>query len=160
MKRIKSYILTLLMVAFTASFTGCEKADHEFVHPNNFIVNMVLDMDRVSTEGMLTGKIYEYDKDGNLLPEFDASKVENIPAEAWGGSGVITFIVPPEDHNKIDLTNVFLRATLTWDEKIVPSLTYKRHNILVDKEHPEGMIISVISGTGEARKYRIMGIYE
>lgn len=149
-----------LMVAFATGFTGCEKADPEFVHSNNFISNMVLMPVRTAGGDQITGKIYEYDKDGNLLPYFDSTKVENIPDEAWGGSGVIVFTIAPEDRNKIDLTSVFLRATLTWDEVITPSLTYKRHNILVDEEHPEGMVIAVTSGTGAVRKYRIMGIYE
>lgn len=150
-----------LMVAFATSFTGCEKADPEFVHKNNFISGMELNTERVNGGGIrIMGKIYEYDKNGNLLPSFDSSKVENIPDEAWGGSGVIIFTVDPENRNDVDLTSVFLRATLTWDEVITPSLTYKRHNILVDEEHPEGMVVAVTSGTGEVRKYRIMGTYE
>ena len=161
MKVLKSYILLFLAVAFATCFTGCEQADPEFVHSNNFISGMELNTERTSGGGTrIMGQIYEYDKNGNLLPYFDSSKVENIPDEAWGGSGVIAFIVPPEDRNKVDLTGVFLRATLVWDEVITPSLTYKRHNILVDDEHPDGMVIAVTSGTGTVRKYRIMGIYE
>ncbi len=161
MKAIKSYILAFLTVAFAVSFTGCEKADPEFVHTNNFISGMELNTTRDNGGGIqIMGKIYEYDKNGSLLPEFDATKVDNIPDEAWGGSGVIIFTVPPEHRKNVDLTSVFLRATLVWDEVITPSLTYKRHNILVDDEHPEGMVIAVTSGVGEVRKYRIMGTYE
>lgn len=154
MKTIKFNIFAVLALLLTFGLSGCMEADKEFVHTDNFISEMVCMAGRTNDSPSLTGTIYEYDKNGQLLdPDFTADQAE-------GGSGVITFIVPFEDRNKFDLTSVFLRATLTWDEVITPSLTYKRHNILVDDEHPDGMVISVTSGIGTVRKYRIMGIYE
>ena len=155
MKTIKYNLLAILVLLTGFGFTGCSDADPEFVHSNNLISAMVCMADRNSLDDpTINGTIYEYDKNGKLLEEGFTAE------EAEGGSGVITFIVPIEQRKEFDLTAVFLRATLTYDEIITHSLTYKRHNILVDEEHPDGMVISVTSGIGTVRKYRIMGIYE
>ncbi len=157
MINVKKSLLYVIAGLFMTSMNSCEKADPEFVHTDNFISAMTCENYSDHENPLyssLDGKIYEYDKDGNLLTG-DFSK-----EEAEGGSGVITFIVPIEKSKYFDLTSVFLRATLTWDESITPSLTFKRHNILVDEEHPEGMVIAVKSGVNTVRKYRIMGIYE
>lgn len=157
MKIFNNSIFYVMVMFFSTMLTGCEKADPEFVHTDNLIEAMtcsnynVLQNPDYST---IDGVVYEYDKDGNLLPE------DFTFEQAEGGSGVIAFIVPAEKRKLFDLTAVFLHATLTWDESITPSLTFKRHNILVDDEHPDGMVISVRSGIGTVRKYRIMGIYE
>lgn len=154
MKMIKYNIFVLFVFLMTFGFSGCTEADPEFVHTDNLISEMVCMAGRTNDSPTLTGKIYEYDKNGQLLEQGFTQE------QAEGGSGVITFIVPAEDRKKFDLTSVFLRATLTWDEVITPSLTYKRHDILVTDENPEGMVIAVTSGIGTVRKYRIMGIYE
>ncbi len=154
MNLIKYNILSLFVILMSLGLNGCTEADHEFVHTDNLISEMVCMSGRTNDAPTLTGTIYEYDKNGELLePGFTFADTE-------GGSGVITFVVPVADRKKFDLTSVYLRATLTWDEVITPSLTYKRHNILVDDEHPDGMVIAVKSGIGTVRKYRIMGIYE
>jgi len=157
MNILKNNISFIVMAMLSLVFIGCEKADPEFVHTDNFISAMTCENFSDKTNPnykSIDGVIYEYDKDGNLLSgDFTREQAE-------GGSGVIAFIVSPEDRKVFDLTSVFLRATLTWDEVITPSLTYKRHNILVDEEHPDGMVIAVKSGVGTVRKYRIMGIYE
>ncbi|MDE6449547.1 MAG: hypothetical protein K2L41_05645 [Muribaculaceae bacterium] len=123
------------------------------MHTNNLISAMVCENGRTGDAKSITGKIYEYDKNGTLLEE------GFTPEDAEGGSGVIVFIVTVDNRKNFDLTDVYLRATTTWDEFITPSLS-GRHNILVDEEHPEGMVIAVKSGIGTVRKYRIMGIYE
>ena len=96
--------------------------------------------------------IYEYNKDGVLLDK-------NFTAEeAEGGSGVITFVVNLEQRESFDLSRVYLRATLTWDETITPSLSGLQ-NIDPD-ERPDGIVVGVKSGVNKVRKYRIMGFYE
>lgn len=153
MKLLKSNIIALFITIMAFGLTGCKEADPNFVHTNNLISAMVCESERVAGSPSINGIIYEYDKNGALLdPGFD-------PVLAEGGSGVIVFIVGPEDRKTFDLTKVYLRATLTFDEFITPTLS-GLHNILVDDEHPEGMVIAVTSGVGTVRKYRIMGIYE
>lgn len=153
MKTLKFNIIAFLALVMAFGLSSCSDADPEFVHTDNLISAMVCMSGRTNDAPTLTGTIYEYDKNGELLePGFKAE-------EAEGGSGVITFIVPLEYTKDFDLTSVYLRATLTWDEKITPTLI-GRHDILVDDEHPDGMVIAVTSGIGTVRKYRIMGIYE
>lgn len=157
MIKLKKSLLYVMAVLYMTSMNSCEKADPEFVHTDNFIAAMTCENYSDHENPLyasIDGKIYEYDKNGNLLTG-DFTK-----EEAEGGSGVITFVVPVEKAKYFDLTAVFLRATLTWDESITPSLTFKRHNILVGDDSPNGMVISVKSGVNTVRKYRIMGIYE
>ena len=107
---------------------------------------------RTAAASSINGVIYEYDKDGNLLDK-------NFTAEqAEGGSGVVMFIVSQEEREDFDLTKVYLRATLTWDESITPTLSGLQN--IDPVERPEGLVVGVKSGVGKVRKYRIMGVYE
>jgi hypothetical protein len=74
--------------------------------------------------------------------------------EVEGGYGLITFVIPASLKDDIDLTSVYLTATLTYDEFITPTLSGK-HDISGD-----GIIITVKSGTGTTREYRVRGYYE
>lgn len=155
MKLFKKLYTSALMLGVLAStaFTGCQKADPEFTHEDNLISQMIAMGGRQGSETQFIGTIYEYDANGQILPAdftFD---------EAIGGSGVITFVIPYAQKDDIDLTSCYLRATLTYDEMVYPTLS-GRHNILVTEENPEGLVFSVKSGTGKVRKYRVMGIYE
>lgn len=154
MKILKFNIVAFALLLISAmGFTSCEKADPEFVHTSNFITAMVCMNGRTADALSIDGVIYEYDKDGNLLePGF-------TPEQAEGGSGVIVFEVGQHDREDFDLTKVYLRATVTWDEFIYPSLSGLQ-NILADEENPNGKIIAVKSGIGTVRKYRIVGYYE
>lgn len=141
------------MVILGFGFTGCAEADPEFVHTDNFISAMVLMNGRTNDAATLEGVIMEYDKDGVLLEKGFK------PEDAEGGSGVIIFSVPADERKVFDLTKCYLRATVTFDEFIYPSLSGLQ-NILVTNENPEGKVIAVKSGINTVRKYRIMGIYE
>lgn len=153
MKLFRFNILFFALFLLGCGLTGCEEAGENFVHTNNLISAMVCENARTNDAKTINGTIYEYSKDGALLQEgFTAEDAE-------GGSGVIVFVVSPEERKDFDLTCVYLRATTTWDEMITPSLS-GTHNILVDDEHPDGMVIAVRSGIDTVRKYRIMGIYE
>lgn len=95
------------------------------------------------------GEILEYDKNRNLVSgEFTQADVE-------GGYGVILFVIPETLKADVDLTNIYLKATVTYDEIITPSLS-GRHDIT----GKEGMMITVKSGVGTTRQYRILGYYE
>lgn len=153
MKILKFNILILTLVLLGFGLSGCEKAADNFIHTDNLISAMVCENARTNDAKSIVGKIYEYSKDGVLLDDGFTAE------DATGGSGVIVFRVPAEDRKAFDLTSVYLRATLTWDEFVTPSLS-GLHNILVTDENPEGMVIAVTSGIGTVRKYRIMGIYE
>lgn len=152
MKILKTNIIALALAIVTLGFCGCAEADPEFVHTDNFISAMVCMNGRTNDASSITGTIFEYDKNGELLPD------GFTPEEAEGGSGVITFVVSQEEREDFDLTKVYLRATLTWDEFITPSLSGLQN--IDPTERPEGIVIGVKSGVGKVRKYRIMGFYE
>ena len=71
-----------------------------------------------------------------------------------GGYGLILFAIPKSLEEDVNLASVYLVATVTYDEFITPSLTGK-HDIT-----GEGIIISVKSGVGTTRRYRVRGYYE
>ncbi len=153
MKIAKFNIIAFALFLVTIGFSGCGKVDEDFVHTDNLISAMVCMNGRTNDALSIDGTIYEYDKDGQLLP------ADFTPEQAEGGSGVIVFIVSQHDREDFDLTRVYLRATLTWDEFITPSLSGLK-DILVTEENPGGLEITVTSGVGTQRKYRIMGTYE
>lgn len=147
----KIYAAVFVLLCLTTSLCGCQEADPEFVHINNLISQLVARGERAGTD--FIGSIYEYDANGQLLPpDFKA-------ADAEGGSGVIVFVIPASEKETIDLTKCYLRATLTYDEFIYPTMS-GRHNILVTEENPNGKVFAVKSGVNTVRKYRVMGIYE
>lgn len=143
----------LVAALMSLGFSACADADPEFVHTTNFISAMELRNGRTADAAVIYGTINEYDRNGQILP------VGFAPEDAEGGSGVIIFSVPQSQKDDFDLTSCYLRATVTWDEFISPSLSGLK-NILVTDESPEGIVIAVKSGIGTVRKYRIMGYYE
>lgn len=152
MKILKSNIIALALAIVAFGFYGCAEADPEFVHTDNFISAMVCMNGRTNDAQSINGIIYEYNKDGALLDK------DFTPEEAEGGSGVIIFVVKYDDREAFDLKRVYLRATVTWDEFITPSLSGLQN--IDPEERPEGLVVGVKSGVNKVRKYRIMGFYE
>jgi hypothetical protein len=146
MKTIYKTGLLLLGVFMAMSWWSCAEADPEFVHDTNTISQMVC---RTSSGGTdYIGTIYEYDKDENLVTGVFTQK------DVEGGYGRILFPISISLQKDVDLTKIYLRATVTYDEIITPSLS-GTHDITGD-----GIIITVKSGVGTTRAYRIMGFYE
>lgn len=147
MKRIYemgAWILSLFLVIILSQ--SCAKADEEFVHQTNTISQMICKASHGG--GEFKGEIYEYNKNDELMEgDFTQEDIEK-------GYGLILFVIPKSLEKDIDLTNIYLTATLTYDEFITPSLT-GRHNITGD-----GIIITVKSGVGTTRRYRVRGYYE
>ena len=152
MKNQKLKIGIVLSLFFTLILCGCPTADEEFVHDSNTIAQM---MCRATKGGgsEFIADIFEFDKNEKpVLGEFTQEEVE-------GGYGIISFIVPATLKDEIDLKNVYLVANLSWDQFISPSLS-GRHNILWDETTDEGGIyITVTSGVGTKRPYRVIGHY-
>ena len=135
-----------LSLFLTLTIWGCTEADEEFVHDSNLISQMICRASHGGSE--FIGEIHEYDKDGNLQTgEFTQADVE-------GGYGLILFEVSKSLEDEINLQNIYLVATLTWDQSITPTLS-GRHDITGD-----GIIITVKSGTGTTRQYRVRGYYQ
>lgn len=133
----------LMMVLF---WGGCADADPEFVHDKNTISQMVCRA--LHGGGEYLGEIYEYNKAGELVTsQFTQEDVE-------GGYGLIIFNISKSLEKDVNLTNIYLVATVTYDEFITPSLS-GRHDITGD-----GIIITVKSGVGTTRQYRVRGEYE
>lgn len=127
---------------------GCAKENEEyiFVHDNNLISQMVCKASHGSSE--FRGEIHEFNKEGELMEgSFTKEDVE-------GGYGLILFAISKSLEDDVDLSNIYLRATVTYDEFITPSLS-GRHDIT-----GEGFIIKVKSGIGTERHYRVRGYYE
>lgn len=148
-KNILYYILGIAVLPFLLQ--GCEKPDAEFVHTTNTISQMICCASHGGTE--FIGSIYEYDKDGNMVSSPD-NKVDFTQEQIEGGYGLIIFAVSESLSSDVDLANIYLKATLAWDEVVTPSLS-GRHDITGD-----GIIITVTSGTGTTRQYRVRGYYE
>lgn len=142
--KTKLWIFSTLIIVIL--LLSCAKADEEFVHKTNTISQMICKA--TDRGGEFRGAIYEYNKNDELMTgDFTQEDVE-------GGYGLIIFTIPQSLENDVDLTNIYLTATLTYDEFITPSLS-GRHDITGD-----GIIITVKSGVGTTRRYRVRGYYE
>jgi len=145
MKLIKK-IGIILSLSMLITLWNCEEADKEFVHDSNTISQMICRASHGSSE--FRGTIYEFDKNENpVTGEFTQEQVE-------GGYGMIVFEISQSLQEDVDLSNIFLVATLSWDQSITPSLSGK-HDITGD-----GIIITVKSGVGTTRSYRVRGYYQ
>ena len=145
MKIIKK-IGIILGVSMTILLWNCAEADKEFVHDSNTISQMICRASHGSSE--FRGEIHEFDKGGKeVASDFAQQEVE-------GGYGIILFEISQSLKDDVDLSNVYLVATLTWDQSITPSLS-GRHDITGD-----GIIITVKSGIGTTRQYRVRGYYQ
>lgn len=140
--------ILIISFAMTLSLWSCAEVNDEyvFVHDTNTISQMVCKASH--TSGEYRGEISEFNKDGNIVEgSFNQEDIE-------GGYGLILFKIPKSLEKDVDLKNVFLIATVTYDVFITPSLT-GRHDITGD-----GMILTVKSGVGTTRQYRVRGYYE
>lgn len=147
MKTIKRIGLLLSGLAMLFFLSNCEEPDEDFIHDSNLISQMVCKASHGGAEYI--GNIHEYNKDGELVTgEFTQEDVE-------GGYGLILFTISQSLKEDVDLTNVYLAATVSYDEIITPTLS-GRHDITGD----EGIIIKVTSGIGTTRQYRVRGYYE
>ena len=136
----------ILILSSALMMWACAEADKEFVHDSNTISQMICKAVHGGSE--FRGDIHEFDRNGQEVEEdFTQQDVE-------GGYGLILFEILKSKQEEIDLTNIYLVATLSWDQFITPSLS-GRHDITGD-----GIIITVKSGAGTTRQYRIRGYYE
>jgi hypothetical protein len=148
MKIIDKIGILIIPFALALSLWSCAEVNDEyvFIHDTNTISQMVCRASHSS--GEYRGEITEFDKDDNIVEgPFNQEDIE-------GGYGLILFKIPKTLEKDVDLTNVYLIATVTYDVFITPSLTGK-HDISSD-----GIIITVKSGVGTTRQYRVRGYYE
>lgn len=144
------YKIGILVLSISMAITLCncadENDDYIFVHDTNTISQMICKASHSGSE--FRGEIYEYNKDGEMIEgTFTQQDIE-------GGYGLILFVISKSLENDVDLSNIYLAATVTYDEFITPSLS-GRHDITGD-----GIIITVKSGVGTTRQYRVRGYYE
>jgi len=136
----------IIILSIALMFWACSEADKEFVHDSNTISQMICRATHGGSE--FRGVIYEFDKNDNeVTGSFTQKDVE-------GGYGLILFEISKSLQADIDLTKIYLIATLSWDQFITPSLS-GRHDITGD-----GIIITVKSGVGTTRYYRVRGYYQ
>jgi len=148
MKIVHKIGILILTVSMAISMWSCADVNEEyvFVHDTNTISQMICKASH--NAGEFRGEITEFNKNGDIIERnFTQEDVE-------GGYGLILFAIPKSLENDVDLTSVYLIATVTYDEFITPSLSGK-HDIT-----GEGIIITVKSGVGTTRQYRIRGFYE
>lgn len=146
--KVRQYLKQLFAVVAVLLISGCakENPDYIFIHENNLISQLIVSASHSS--GEFRGEIYEYNRDGDLMEgDFTLEDVKD-------GYGLILVPISKTLENDVDLTNVYLRATVTYDAMISPSLS-GRHDISGD-----GMIVTVTSGENTKRQYRIRGYYE
>lgn len=147
--KIATKIGIMIVTALTTiSMWNCadENKEYIFTHDTNTISQMICKASH--NGGEFIGEITEFNKDEEIVEgSFSQEDVE-------GGYGLILFAIPKTLENDVDLTSVYLMATVTYDEIITPSLSGK-HDITGD-----GIIINVTSGVGTKRQYRVRGFYE
>lgn len=148
MKTTKIFGILILAITMVTSMWSCADVNEEyvFIHDSNVISQMICKASHSS--GEFRGEITEFNKNGDIVEGTIIQ--ENIE----GGYGLILFEIPKSLENDIDLTNVYLIATVTFDAFITPTLSGK-HDITGD-----GIIITVKSGVGTTRQYRVRGFYE
>lgn len=123
-----------------------ENEDYIYIHDNNLISQMICKSSH--TGGEFRGVIHEYNSEGErMTSSFTKEDVHN-------GYGLILIPVSKSLEKDVDLSNVYLRATISYDAMITPSLS-GRHDIT-----GEGIIITVESGERTKRQYRVRGYYE
>jgi hypothetical protein len=148
MKIVTKIGILMLTVSMTISMWSCADVneDYVFIHDTNTISQMICKSSH--SAGEFRGEITEFNKDDEIVGgSFTQEDVE-------GGYGLILFAIPKSLENDVDLTSIYLIATVTYDEFITPSLSGK-HDIT-----GEGIIITVTSGVGTKRQYRVRGFYE
>ncbi|MBB4038037.1 hypothetical protein GGR21_003964 [Dysgonomonas hofstadii] len=148
MKIIYKIGILILSISMTISLWNCAGTndDYIFVHDTNTISQMICKASHSGSD--FRGEIYEFNADGEMIEgTFTQEDVE-------GGYGLILFAISKSLENDVDLSNIYLVATVTYDEIITPSLS-GRHDITGD-----GIIITVKSGVGTIRQYRVRGYYE
>jgi hypothetical protein len=148
MKIVHKIGILILTVSMAISMWSCADVNEEFVfvHDTNTISQMICKTSH--NAGEFRGEITEFNKDGDIVEgSFTQEDVD-------GGYGLILFAIPKSLENDVDLTSVYLIATVTYDEFITPSLSGK-HDIT-----GEGIIITVTSGVETTRQYRVRGFYE
>lgn len=148
MKIINKIGIFILAVSMATLMWECADVNEEyvFIHDSNTISQMICKASH--NAGEFRGQITEFNKDGEIVEgSFTQEDIE-------GGYGLILFEIPKTLESDVDLTNVYLIATVTYDAFITPSLTGK-HDITGD-----GKIITVRSGVNTTRQYRVRGYYE
>lgn len=139
-------ITILLSVSLLFLLVNCKSADEEFVHESNIITEINCKVKHDGTS--FTGEIYEYNANKELITgPFTQKDIE-------GGYGLILFSVSKSLQKHFDLSSVYLVANVGYDAFITPTLSGK-HDITGD-----GIIVSVKSGVGTLRHYRVRGYYE
>ena len=148
MTLLRLFKINIWSLCLTLVLGGCAKENQEyiFVHDSNLITQMITKSSH--TSGEFRGQIFEFDKQGERI------EGELSQEELEGGYGLILFPISASLQNDVDLTNMYLKATLTYDQKIDPSLS-GRHDISGD-----GMLIMVVSGEGTKRQYRVRAYFE
>lgn len=150
MKKSLNYIFkaAALTICAVLLFASCAKENEEFifVHDTNLITQMISKTSHAG--GEFRGEIHEFNKQGELMePGFTQQDIE-------GGYGLILFPISASLESDVDLTKMYLIATVDFDEIITPSLS-GRHDISGD-----GMLIMVTSGEGTKRQYRVRAYFE
>jgi len=139
---------SFLICCISLLFYSCAKENEAYIftHDNNQITQLIC---RAShTGGEFRGVIHEYNKDGErMLENYTFEDIE-------GGFGLILVPISKTLEKDVDITNVYLRATVKYDAIITPTLS-GRHDI-----SGEGIIVTVKSGERTKRQYRIRGYYE
>jgi dsDNA-specific endonuclease/ATPase MutS2 len=148
MNNIIKKIGIILGVSMIVLLWNCAEADKEFVHDKNTISQMICRASHGASE--FRGEIHEFNKDGKEVEVTDDFTQEMVE----GGYGIILFEISKSLEEDVNLKNIYLIATLSWDESITPSLS-GRHDITGD-----GIIITVKSGIGTTRQYRVRGEYK
>ncbi|MBD5367443.1 MAG: hypothetical protein HDR82_10690 [Bacteroides sp.] len=154
MKLIYRNIIALMaFVAMAVGFTACD-ADPDFEHPNNLISDVRIKSN--PTADGIAGVITEYNAAGEVVP------ADKVTLEAVkGGYGKVEFILSPALEGSLDPERCYLSASLTFDEIVTPGLAGIKNITNRDAQGvAQGIEITVTSGTGDTRRYQIIGYYE
>lgn len=122
-------IFAILVIAAASMVTfSCQKPDSEFLHSDNTISSVL------------------------LLPAISTVST-TISGEINQETGEILFAIPKNLRSSIDITKVKVRATVSYDVVITPSLSGIKD---LSEEYP---ITVTATQTGESKNYTLRAYY-
>ena len=155
MKKLNKIFATVFAsLVLILGLSACEKANPDFSHDNNLLSTVNIKT-TPGAEG-IPGQISEYNAAGQLVPA-DQVTVKSVE----GGYGIVLFELDPSLRGVYDPERCYLGASLTFDEIIRPGLGGIKNICNRNSEGvAQGIDITVTSGIGTVRPYKIIGYFE
>ena len=154
MKLFKYIAASAIAAFFCLAISSCAETGSEFEHDSNLLKTVSIKTNP-GADG-IAGEIIEYDAQGQVVPA-DQVTLESVA----GGHGVVLFELSPLLRGVYDPERCYLGASLTFDQIIRPGLNGIKNITNRDAAGvAQGIDITVTSGIGTVRPYKIIGYFQ